>query len=99
MCNEKNKKQMQHPRGNLHYVRKRRRMSQKQVAHLIGHRDVTMLSKYERGLLAPSLRTALKLTLLYRMPIHEIFVEEFSRARDELTEQIATVRTNQPVLF
>ena len=74
-------------------------MSQKQVAHLIGHRDVTMLSKYERGLRAPSLRTALKLALLYRMPMHEIFVEEFSRARDELTEQIATVRTNQPVLF
>jgi DNA-binding XRE family transcriptional regulator len=90
---------MQHTRGKLHFVRKQRRLSQKQVAHLIGHRDATMLSKYERGLLAPPLRTALKLTLLYRLPIQEIFTEEFSQAREELTSKIKTVRMIQPVLF
>lgn len=74
-------------------------MSQKQVAHLIGHRDATMLSRYERGLLAPPLRTALKLTLLYQLPIQEIFTEEFFCAKEELTMKIKTLHKAQPVLF
>ena len=90
---------MQDKRGSLHFARKRRRLSQKQVAHLIGHYDATMLSKYERGLLSPPLRTALKLTLLYRLPIQEIFTEEFSQAREELTAKVKTVRMTQQVLF
>lgn len=90
---------MQHTRGNLRTARKWRKLSQKQVAHLIGHRDTTMLSKYERGVVAPPLRTALKLTVLYRQPIQEIFSEEFSHAREELTMKIKTMRPTQPVLF
>jgi DNA-binding XRE family transcriptional regulator len=74
-------------------------MSQKQVALLIGHRDATMLSKYEKGLLAPPLRTALKLMLLYRLPIQEIFTDEVSQAREELAKKVKTVRMTQPVLF
>ncbi len=83
----------------MYFVRKQRRMSQKHVAHLIGHHDATMLSKYERGSLAPPLRTALKLTLLYRLPIQELFAADFLQAREELTKKVKTLRTTQPVLF
>ena len=86
-------------RGNLQFVRKQRRMSQKQVAHLIGHRDATMLSKYERGLLAPPLRTAFKLSLLYRLPVQEIFIEESSHAQDELMKKVKALPVTQAVLF
>ena len=99
MCKQEKQKHMQHTRGNLHYVRKLRRMSQRQVAHLIGHRDATMLSKYERGLVVPTLRTALKLTLLYRLPIQEIFADEFAKAKAELTTKANTARKSQQVLF
>jgi DNA-binding XRE family transcriptional regulator len=58
-----------------------------------------MLSKYERGLLAPTLRTALKLSLLYRVPVQEIFNEEFCHARKELAKRAETIRLAQPVLF
>jgi len=95
----KHKSQMQHTRGNLHFVRKQRRMSQRQVAYLIGHRDATMLSKYERSILAPSLRTALKLSLLYRLPVREIFIEESSYAQDELMKKVKTLPVTQAVLF
>jgi DNA-binding XRE family transcriptional regulator len=99
VCMQRKIKIMQHTRGNLHFARKLRRLSQRQVAHLIGHRDSTMLSKYEKGLVAPPLRTALKLTLLYRLPVHEIFTEEFSQAKEELAKKIKTVRMKQQVLF
>jgi DNA-binding XRE family transcriptional regulator len=90
---------MQHTRGNLHFVRKQRRMSQRQVAYLIGHHDATMLSKYERRVLAPSLRTALKLHLLYRLPVQEIFTEELSHAQDELLKKVKALPVTQAVLF
>jgi DNA-binding XRE family transcriptional regulator len=74
-------------------------MSQRQVAHLIGHYDATMLSKYERGIISPPLRTALKLALLYRLPMQEIFAREFSRAREELAKKANSLPTVQAVLF
>ena len=90
---------MQHKRGTLRFVREHRRILQRHAAYLIGHRDATMLSKYERGELAPPLRTALKLSLLYRVPVQELFTEELSHAREELTKKSQTLRTTQPVLF
>jgi len=90
---------MRYTTGVLYYIRKQRRMSQKQVAHLIGHHDATMLSKYERGILAPPLRTAFKLTVLYRAPMPELFRDEFSQAKEELSKKIDSLHLNQSVLF
>ena len=90
---------MQHTRGNLRYARKLRRLSQRQVARLVGHSDTTMISKYERGLVVPTLRTAVKLTLLYRLPFQDLFADEFSHAKDELARKAKTVRMTQQVLF
>jgi DNA-binding XRE family transcriptional regulator len=90
---------MQNKREKLRYVRKLRRLSQRQVARLIGHGDTTMISKYERGFVAPTLRTAITLALLYRMPIQDLFADEFSHARDELAQKAKTVRMTQQVLF
>src|SRR6201992_3508833 len=99
VCDRTKRKSMQYIRGKLHIFRKLRKMTQKQVAHLIGHSDTTMISKYERGLVVPTLRTALKLTILYRMPIQETFACEFSKAGDELAKRAESLPSKQAVLF
>jgi transcriptional regulator with XRE-family HTH domain len=74
-------------------------MSQKQVARLIGHSKTAMLSRYEHGERVPPLRAAFKLMLLYRLPLQELFKEEFEVAREELAERAKTQSTTQQMLF
>jgi transcriptional regulator with XRE-family HTH domain len=83
----------------LRYFREYRRLTQKQVAQLIGHRDRTMISRYERGLLMPTLRVAFKLTILYRIPLQEIFKTEFESAEQDLVARSGTLRSEQPRLL
>ena len=68
----------------LVFIRKRMNLSQKRVARMIGLRDATVLSRYERGRALPPLKTALKIALLYDVTIPEIFDELSQRARLQL---------------
>jgi len=43
--------------------------TQKRVAQLLGQRDTSMLSRYERGRSHPPLEMALKLEIILRVPI------------------------------
>jgi transcriptional regulator with XRE-family HTH domain len=65
-------------------IRKRMNLSQKRVARMIGLRDATTLSRYERGRASPPLRTALKLGAFYDMSLSEIFHELTRRARMQI---------------
>jgi transcriptional regulator with XRE-family HTH domain len=47
--------------------------SQKQVASLLGHRDTSMISHYERGRALPPLGVALGLEIIYRVPVAFLF--------------------------
>ena len=59
-----------HPKPNLLLLyRKRMGFTQKRVARLLGQRDSTMLSRYERGRSQPPLDTALKLEIVLRVPV------------------------------
>jgi transcriptional regulator with XRE-family HTH domain len=95
----KTKTFMPHTTGTLHFIRKRRRLSQKQVAILIGHRNTKMLSKYEVGSTVPPLRTAFKLMLLYQRPLQELFMGEFTFAQAELADRTKAQHPSQPTLF
>src|SRR4051794_18495670 len=53
----------------LALFRLRRAMVLKEVAKLLGHREINKISGYERGLLTPSLKNALKLGIIYNIPI------------------------------
>ena len=83
----------------LRYFREHRRLTQKQVAKLLGHRDRSMISRYERGLLVPPLYVAFKLTILYRVPLQEIFKNDFESAEQDLRSNAKTMRFEQPTLF
>lgn len=57
----------------LWIVRKKSGLPQKQVAFLLGHKNTTQLSRYERGARIPSLETALKLESAYNTPVRVLF--------------------------
>ena len=58
--------------------------SQKQVARLLGHRDASMVSHYERYRALPPLAVALGLEIIYRTPVAFLFPDMY----DELKRRI-----------
>jgi len=64
-------------------LRKRKYLSQKRVARIIGLRDATLLSRYEKGREAPPLKTAMKLAALYDVALPEIFRDLSRPARTQ----------------
>ncbi len=61
--------------------------TQRQVAALLGYHDATDISHYEHGDKLPSLVTAFKLEIVYRVPIAFLFPEHYSRAKSALREK------------
>ena len=55
-----------------------------QVAHLLGHKGIPVLSNYERGERLPSLVNALKLGIILRVPVEFLF----GALHDDLRDQI-----------
>ena len=68
--------------NHLDIYRRRMRFSQRHVARLLGHKDYSAWSDYERGERLPSLANALRLGIILRMPVEFLF----RRLHDELAE-------------
>lgn len=68
----------------LSLVRRRRLLQQKQVATLLGHKKAETLSRYERGTKMPSLKTALKLAIIYKIPIRAMLDGYYEACRAEI---------------
>ena len=60
-------------------MRRNRRLLQKQLAVLIGHRYTHMISKYEHGLRLPSLETALLLEIALGIRLPELYPDLYQR--------------------
>ncbi|HLJ27902.1 MAG TPA: helix-turn-helix transcriptional regulator [Candidatus Angelobacter sp.] len=77
----------------LWVARKQRRLSQKQVARLIGHKSTTMLSKYEQGERPPPLFVAMKLAIVYQSSLEELLPILYKAAKTEvLKAQLKNLR-------
>jgi transcriptional regulator with XRE-family HTH domain len=67
--------------------------SQKHVARLLGQKDASMVSRYERERSLPPLAVALGLSAVYRVPVeflfHGMYVDLRARIR-ELEDQLKT---------
>jgi len=50
-------------------------LSRRQVADIFGHKDTTIISRWERGITQPSLDNAFILGKLYHSPVEDIFHE------------------------
>jgi transcriptional regulator with XRE-family HTH domain len=67
--------------------RKRMNFSQKQVAALLGFRNTAILSHYEKGTALPSLKRAMALEAIYRVPIAFLFPNLNQQIRSEIREK------------
>ncbi|MCD9187024.1 MAG: helix-turn-helix domain-containing protein [Pyrinomonadaceae bacterium] len=68
--------------------RKHLAYEQKQIALLLGHKTIHQISRYETGQRIPSLREAMKLSILYGFPIHKLFSRHYQQCREELRKVI-----------
>lgn len=72
----------------LWQARHRAGLEQKQVARLLGHKNCDQISRYERGARLPGLRIALKLEIIYRTPISNLFPEHYQKYRFEVAATV-----------
>jgi len=66
------------------FFRRRRGLSQRRMANLLGHKSHGSLWTYERGVAMPSLETALKLEIILRTPVAFLFPELYEALRNQL---------------
>ncbi len=66
--------------NHLRRYRKRRALTQEEIAFLLGARCGTKVSRFERSVRPPSLQTALAYQAIFGVPVHELFPGEFQEA-------------------
>jgi DNA-binding XRE family transcriptional regulator len=79
-------------RNRLWIARKRLGLGQKNVARLLGHGTTSVISEYETGRVLPGLRTAIKLSVIYGMPVPELF----GPLLHEVCDEVEAVRKQSP---
>jgi transcriptional regulator with XRE-family HTH domain len=70
--------------NSLLLYRRRLGLSQKWVARLLGHKNGKMLSRYENGNSLPPLTTALKLEIIYRVPVAFLYGRRYDAMRETI---------------
>ena len=71
-------------KNQLLVYRRRMRYSQKQVAVFLGQQGTSMLSRYESGRSLPPLLTALRLEILYRIPVAFLYADTYRELKEEM---------------
>lgn len=77
--------------NNLYALRRIRGFRQKTVATMLGQKGTDMVSCYERGLALPPLSTAIKLTLILRADLPELFPHLHRHLEREMRATVATL--------
>ena len=90
MPSDKNK----YPNNLVHY-RRRMRLTQEQVAQLLGHRSRNALSSLESGVSLPKLRTALQLGIIYRVPVDFLYHDLYIAFREEIRERESNINQSR----
>ena len=71
----------------LRVYRKRLGLSQNEVAFLLGWRNASQPSRYEHFSRTPMLRTALALSVIYRVSVRELFAGEYQKVENAVCRQ------------
>ena len=71
-------------KNELIIYRRRMGFSQKQIAGVLGLKSTSMLSRYESGRSLPPLLTALRLEVLYRIPVAFLYSEIYRSLKEEI---------------
>jgi transcriptional regulator with XRE-family HTH domain len=84
----------------LDIYRRRMRLSTRHVAILLGDKDVSRLSKYERGQRLPNLRNAFRLSAILRVPVEFLFPSLYDLLREQIrAEEERIAKPTQATLF
>lgn len=78
--------------NDLAEYRRRIRLTQAEVAILLGRRDHRSISRLEVGKNLPNLKTALALAALYRVPTDFLFSRTYRELRDGLRHKEAQLK-------
>ncbi len=78
-------------KNELLLVRRKRGLSRKQVAGLLGYKSTSTIARIEQGRLIPRLHTLLRLEILYRVPIAYLYSELYASLRAELRGREASL--------
>lgn len=73
-------------KNNLWIARQRVGLELKQVARLLSFKSAELVSRYEKGMHLPGLEIALKLEIIYKMPVQKLFKELYKQCRREISE-------------
>jgi len=76
------------PNHLLHY-RKQMGLTQPQVAGLLGWKNIKAISMMESGNTEPTLKTALRLSAIYRTPVEFLYHDRYVKLRSEIREKEA----------
>jgi transcriptional regulator with XRE-family HTH domain len=76
--------------------RKRMKLTQVQVSRLLGWKNTKGLGLIEAGYSLPTLMTALKLSIIYRVPVEFLFKDSYEKLRRHIrTKEEALVPIGQ----
>lgn len=81
--------------NSLRLYRRKRGLSQKYIARLLGYRSTSAVSSYERGTKAPQLINLLKLEIIYRIPVSFLYWDHYQWLREELRAKEERLRLCQ----
>ncbi|MGI8467017.1 MAG: helix-turn-helix transcriptional regulator [Pyrinomonadaceae bacterium] len=68
--------------------RKRLGYEQKQIAVLLGHKTIHQICRFESDQRIPNLKAAIKLSILYGLPLDDLFDNYFRCCREELENRL-----------
>lgn len=73
--------------NNLNFIRlyrRKQRLTQKEVAELLGYRSSSTISNYERGIKTPQLENLLKLEIICRTPVAFLFRYQYRELKQKI---------------
>lgn len=71
-------------KNQLYLARRKRRLTRKQVASLLGYTGTSAIARHERGLTLPPLSIALMLEIIYRVPVAFLYPDVYKSLHDRL---------------
>jgi transcriptional regulator with XRE-family HTH domain len=85
--------------NHLWLARKRFGYKQKQVAALLGYKTIQQMSRHETGLRMPSLKTVLKFSIIYKLPVRVLFPVYYRECLDELNNRAKLIGQESMLKF
>jgi len=78
--------------NSLWSFRKKQGLPQKRVSFFLGHKASSQLSHYERGRKLPGLMNALRLEIIYQVPVASLFADLYQALQEEIRAREARLK-------